>query len=56
MKILVTGSTGLVGRNLLPFLKDNGHEVIALTRSTIIDCLSDSSLRPYYPPPPSGFP
>ena len=34
MKILVTGATGLVGRNLLPLLKENGHEVIALTRNT----------------------
>ena len=34
MKILVTGATGLVGKNLLPLLKDNGHEVIALTRNT----------------------
>ncbi len=33
MKILVTGATGLVGRNLLPLLKDNGHEVVALTRN-----------------------
>jgi uncharacterized protein len=33
MKILVTEATGLIGRNLLPFLKDNGHEVIALTRN-----------------------
>jgi len=34
MKILITGATGLVGKNLLPLLKDNGHEVIALTRNT----------------------
>jgi uncharacterized protein len=34
MKILVTGATGLVGTNLLPLLKDNRHEVIALTRNT----------------------
>jgi uncharacterized protein len=33
MKILVTGATGLVGRNLFPLLKDNGHEVIVLTRN-----------------------
>ena len=33
MKILITGATGLIGRNLLPLLKDNGHEVIALTRN-----------------------
>jgi hypothetical protein len=33
MNVLVTGATGLVGRNLLPLLKGNGHEVIALTRN-----------------------
>jgi uncharacterized protein len=34
MIILVTGATGLVGKTLLPLLKTNGHEVIALTRNT----------------------
>jgi hypothetical protein len=33
MKILVTGSTGLVGSALLPFLKSQGHEVFRLVRS-----------------------
>ncbi len=33
MKILITGATGMVGRNLLPLLKDNGHEIIVLTRN-----------------------
>ena len=33
MKILVTGATGMVGRTLLPLLKNNGHEVFALTRN-----------------------
>ena len=33
MKILITGATGLVGRSLLPLLKDHGHEVIALSRN-----------------------
>jgi uncharacterized protein (TIGR01777 family) len=33
MKILVTGSTGLVGSTLLPFLKSKGHEVFRLVRS-----------------------
>jgi uncharacterized protein (TIGR01777 family) len=33
MKILVTGSTGLVGSMLVPSLKAKGHEVIRLVRS-----------------------
>ena len=32
MKILITGSTGLVGTELLPFLSTQGHEVIRLVR------------------------
>jgi hypothetical protein len=35
MKILVTGSTGLVGSALLPFLKSKGHEVFRLVRSQV---------------------
>ena len=34
MKILVTGSTGLVGRTLVPFLTGRGDSVIRLVRST----------------------
>jgi NAD dependent epimerase/dehydratase family enzyme len=33
MKTLVTGSTGLVGRALVPFLAAGGHDVIRLVRS-----------------------
>ncbi|HEX8196979.1 MAG TPA: TIGR01777 family oxidoreductase [Pyrinomonadaceae bacterium] len=32
MKILVSGATGLVGRHLVPFLRENGHEVFSLVR------------------------
>jgi uncharacterized protein YbjT (DUF2867 family) len=32
MKILLTGSTGYIGRRLLPALLNNGHEVICLVR------------------------
>jgi uncharacterized protein YbjT (DUF2867 family) len=32
MKILLTGSTGYIGRRLLPVLLDDGHEVICLVR------------------------
>lgn len=33
MKIIVTGSTGFVGRNLIPKLIQHGHEILELTRS-----------------------
>lgn len=32
MKILVTGSRGLVGSHLVPFLQTKGHEVVRLVR------------------------
>lgn len=32
MKILVTGATGFVGKQLLPLLKNAGHEISVLTR------------------------
>jgi nucleoside-diphosphate-sugar epimerase len=33
MKTFVAGSTGAIGRALLPYLVENGHEVVALVRS-----------------------
>jgi len=33
MKIFVTGSTGLLGSNLVRSLHDHGHQVSALVRS-----------------------
>ena len=32
MKILVTGATGLIGKYLVRKLKENGHEIVILTR------------------------
>ncbi|MCH7717339.1 MAG: NAD-dependent epimerase/dehydratase family protein, partial [Gemmatimonadetes bacterium] len=32
-KILITGSTGLIGRHLTAALRDRGDEVVGLTRS-----------------------
>src|SRR5262245_2041395 len=34
MKILISGSTGLVGSALVPAVRSNRHEVIALVRSS----------------------
>jgi len=34
VKILVTGATGFVGRKLIPRILEEGHEVVALVRST----------------------
>src|SRR2546423_9510713 len=33
MKILITGSTGLVGSALIPSLKSSGHQIVGLVRS-----------------------
>ncbi|MCH8829969.1 MAG: TIGR01777 family protein [Planctomycetes bacterium] len=43
MKVAVTGSTGLVGKNLTAFLTGGGHEVLAVTRKYTTD--ADDSIR-----------
>jgi len=46
MKILVTGSSGLVGSALIPSLKAQGHEVIRLVRSAPKDSASEVYWNP----------
>ena len=43
MKVAVTGSTGLVGKNLTAFLTGGGHQVLAVTRKYTTD--ADDSIR-----------
>ena len=33
MRVFVAGSTGVIGKRLIPLLKESGHEVIALSRT-----------------------
>jgi nucleoside-diphosphate-sugar epimerase len=35
MKILISGASGFVGKNLTVFLKDNEHKIIAISRSPV---------------------
>jgi nucleoside-diphosphate-sugar epimerase len=51
MRILISGASGFVGKNLTVFLKDNGHEIIAISRNPEAKCeisweqlLNDNSL------------
>lgn len=45
MNILLTGSTGYIGRRLLPVLLDHGHHVICLVRDTRRFDLDDFTLE-----------
>lgn len=46
MKILVTGSTGLVGSALIPSLKAEGHQVVRLVRSEPKDAATEIYWNP----------
>jgi uncharacterized protein (TIGR01777 family) len=46
MKILVTGSTGLVGSSLVPVLTSKGHEVVKLVRSEPKDSATEIYWNP----------
>ena len=46
MKILVTGSTGLLGSSLCPILRKSGHEVIQHSRNTATEIICDLASYP----------
>lgn len=39
MKVLVTGATGFIGKQLLLHLRDRGHEIVVLTRQPEMACV-----------------
>jgi uncharacterized protein YbjT (DUF2867 family) len=43
-KIAVAGSTGRVGRHLVEVLKERGHEVVSMSRSTGVDVVTGEGL------------
>lgn len=46
MRILITGSTGLVGSALIPLLKSKGHQIVRLVRSTPKDSAAEVFWNP----------
>jgi uncharacterized protein YbjT (DUF2867 family) len=44
MKIVVIGGSGLIGRNLVPMLRDKRHEVVAASPSTGVNTLTGAGL------------
>ena len=44
-KILITGSTGFVGSNLVPYLKESGFEVVGISRKGNLPTLTYESLN-----------
>ncbi len=44
MKITVVGASGLIGTKVVEFLKDQGHDVIASSRSSGVDVLTGAGL------------
>jgi len=45
MRVLITGSTGMLGRTLAPYLEEKGHTVIRHGHSNIVDIVCDLTDR-----------
>ncbi|GIG66831.1 NAD-dependent epimerase/dehydratase family protein [Phytomonospora endophytica] len=45
MRVLIAGSTGVIGRALVPLLATTGHEAIGLSRSQGVDLLDPAAVR-----------
>src|SRR3954462_7886761 len=47
MKILLTGGSGFIGRNIKESFLNDKHEIVAPDRATL-DCFDDGSVRNYF--------
>lgn len=45
MRVLIAGSTGVIGRALVPLLEATGHEAIGLSRAQGVDLLDAAAVR-----------
>lgn len=48
MKIIVTGATGLIGKTLVPSLRDKGHEVIECSKSLGVDLTDEEQVEEFF--------
>jgi len=48
MKIIVTGATGLIGKTLVPCLREKGHEVIECSRSLGHDLTDEKFVEEFF--------
>lgn len=44
MKIVVIGGTGLIGKKLIPLLRERGHETVAASPSSGVNTLTGAGL------------
>jgi len=54
MRVFITGGTGLVGRRLIPTLRQQGHEVVLLTRSPRVSTTASGTMSIHGDPTQAG--
>ena len=48
MKIVVIGGSGLIGRKLVPILRERGHEAVSASPSSGVNAVSGAGLAEFY--------
>jgi uncharacterized protein YbjT (DUF2867 family) len=49
VKIAVAGATGRVGRHVVDVVREQGHEAVAMSRSTGVDLVTGEALMQRWP-------